>query len=77
MKKIIAYLLAATIVISCAYYRFVIYGNTEKNTIPSDDIIYNSSDFILTGNYDFDGNTTSVPEETVTLADGISKNTFL
>ena len=73
MKKIIAYLLAATIVISCAYYRFVIYGNTEKNTIPSDDIIYNSSDFILTGNYDFDGNTTSVPEETVTLADGISK----
>ena len=73
MKKFIAYLLAATVVISCAYYRFVIYTPTDKNAIPADDIIYNVSEFIISGNYDFDGNTSPLSVETKATADGICK----
>lgn len=55
MKKAIAYLLAACIVVSCAYYRFVIYGRDE-NIIPADEMIHNISDFMITGSYNYDDN---------------------
>lgn len=73
MKKIIAYLLAAAIVISCAYYRFVIYDNTDENSIPADDMIYNVSEFMISGNYDYDGKVSALSDSVKKQADEISE----
>lgn len=63
MRRVIVYLLAASVVISCAYYRFVYYRQTDKNAIPVDEEIFNVSDFMLSGSYDYDGKQEQLPQD--------------
>lgn len=73
MKKFVVYLLSASIVLSCAYYRFVYYKQPQdENYIPADSLISEVSDLILTGNYDFDGKKEQLSDEIKKKADNIS-----
>lgn len=73
MRRVIVYLLAASVVISCAYYRFVYYRQTDKNAIPVDEEIFNVSDFMLSGSYDYDGKQEQLPQDLKKQADSISE----
>ena len=72
MKKVIAYLLAAAVVLSCAYYRFVYYPQIDKNAIPVENVIYNIADFIISGDYSYDDNVGTLDAELKKKADSIS-----